>query len=81
MKDHDKIHATFQNQSQILYSKHCSTATALLQVIDSRKSAVDKKQYTVAVFLDVRKAFDVINHDVLLAKLKSYGFGQSKSSR
>ena len=38
------------------------------------KKAVDNGEYVSALFLDLSKAFDIINHDLLLAKLKAYGF-------
>ena len=38
------------------------------------KKAVDNGKYVSAIFLDLSKAFDRINHDLLLAKLKAYGF-------
>ena len=34
---------------------------------------IDKGEYNIAVFLDLRKAFDTANHNVLLLKLESYG--------
>ena len=35
--------------------------------------AIDESKYTAAAFLDVLKAFDCVNHDVLLSKLACYG--------
>ena len=40
--------------------------------------AIDKGLRSVSVFLDLRKAFDVIRHDVLLTKLQSYGDKESE---
>lgn len=40
---------------------------------DCRKSN-DNKEAVAAVALDWGKAFDAINHNLLLAKLKAYGF-------
>ncbi|KAI7815537.1 reverse transcriptase, partial [Rhyzopertha dominica] len=50
-----------------------STITTLLDVTDDYLRAIDKKEVTTAVFLDYTKAFDCLNHEMLLAKLKFLG--------
>jgi hypothetical protein len=55
--------------------------TALIQVIDSLKLAVDQKQYSVTTFIDLRKAFDIIGHRVLLERLRKYGFGEIEANQ
>ena len=60
-------------QHQFAYSKFSSTPVALLKVVDSWKFAIGDGLKSVCVFLDLRKAFDFIKHDILLAKLESYG--------
>ena len=45
----------------------------LLHVSDSWLRAIDAGQYVGAIFLDLAKAFDSVNHDILLQKLNHYG--------
>ena len=45
----------------------------LLHVSDSWLRAIDAGQYVGAIFLDLAKAFDCVNHDILLQKLNHYG--------
>lgn len=52
-----------------------SCASALLKVTDDILSAIDKNKLTVLVLLDYSKAFDLINHRLLLAVLHYFGFG------
>ena len=45
-----------------------STALALLKLTEEITSALDKKN-TIGVFIDLKNAFDTIDHTLLLAKL------------
>ena len=74
LNEHDQEFQTFFEPSQYAYKKHSSTVRASIQILDSLKLAADQKEYSVAIFIDVRKAFDVIDHRILLARLTKYGF-------
>ena len=46
---------------------------ALLKLIDNILEEIDKKKFSIHVFIDLSKAFDTINHDILIKTLISYG--------
>ena len=45
-----------------------------MTLLEKWKSDLDKGENTCVLFMDLSKAFDTINHNLLLAKLKTYGF-------
>jgi hypothetical protein len=50
-----------------------STYTSIQSFLKVILIAVDKKLFAMGIFLNLAKAYDVINHDRLLAKLELYG--------
>ena len=56
------------------YRKGFSTQQALLSLIERWKNTLDQNGYGGAILMDLSKAFDTINHDLLIAKLGAYGF-------
>ena len=53
-------------------SKH-STEHALISLIETIKKYLDDGEIVCGVFIDSQKAFDTVNHEILLEKLKHYG--------
>ena len=49
----------------------------MLCLIEKWKKILDEKGFCGAVLMDLSKAFDTINHDLLIAKLHAYGFEKS----
>ena len=70
----------FVNKHNILYSSQYrfhsrhTTQHATLEILNDILSNFDKGQFTFCLFIDLKKAFDTVNYDILLSKLKNYGF-------
>ena len=57
-----------------------STQDALLKFLNTVNCNLSDNNYTIAIFLDLAKAFDSLNHEILLDKLKYYGIRNSAFS-
>ena len=58
------------------FRKSHGTQNSLAVMLEKWKRALDNGEYVSALFMDLSKFFDTINHDFLIAKLKAYGFSK-----
>ena len=75
---HERL-MNYLTQEKILYNrqfgfrKKHSTIHNLIALSEEVRENLDKGNYTYAVFLDLQKAFDSVDHDILIKKLYCYG--------
>ena len=60
-------------QNQFGFQRNNSTVYALAQITEIIKESIDKGKYGCGIFIDLRKAFDTVNHGILLKKLEHNG--------
>ena len=69
----------FLEESQCIYSlqfgfrKKHSTNHALVEITENIRKALDENKFACGVFVDFQKAFDTVNHDILINKHDHYG--------
>jgi len=69
---------SYLDQNNILYNnqfgfrKNYSTSLALIDVVDNIYEKLDANQTVVGIYVDLTKASDMVNPDILLYKLQNY---------
>lgn len=69
----------FINEQKILselqfgFQKNKSTEQAITSIVSNITNSLSKKHSSYCIFLDFAKAFDTVNHQILIGKLKYYG--------
>ena len=59
--------------SQSAFQQCCSTITSLTDRTDKWYDTVNDKQLNLTIFLDLKKAFNTVNHVILVGKVRKYG--------
>ena len=60
-------------KEQLGFTKSHSKSHALISLTDLIKEYLDNDYFVCGVFIDLQKAFDTVNHEILLVKLDFYG--------
>ena len=75
---HTRLYEFIDNSGQFYdkqfgFRKKYSTNHALLNIVEGIRENLDNKTFACGVFIDLEKAFDTVNHQILLNKLEHYG--------
>ena len=62
------------NDGQNGFRKRRSTIGTVAELTDDILLGINNKNYTIAAFIDLRKAFDTVSHEILSSKLHKFGF-------
>jgi retron-type reverse transcriptase len=67
----EKYNILYENQYG--FREKRSTQHAIIDIVNQIQTNMDKNMYACGIFIDLQKAFDTVNHSILLQKLQHYG--------
>ena len=75
---HNRLYSFLEEQGSIYenqfgFRKNHSTTHALIDLTENIRKAIDNNQFACGIFIDLQKAFDTVDHTILLKKLEHYG--------
>ena len=79
---YNRLYKHLMNQN-ILYKKQFgflknhSTEHAILELVSRITDSFEKNMFTLGVFIDLSKAFDTVDHNILISKLENYGIQET----
>ena len=75
---HKRLYEYFEKykiiyQYQFGFRHSYSTTMALIEITDQLREQIENKNVTIGIYIDLTKAFDLVDHRMLITKLESYG--------
>ena len=68
LQEHDIIY-----KSRYGFQRNKSTLHSIIQIVEKIRNSIENKTYGCGIFINLKKAFDTVNHKILLDKLEHYG--------
>ncbi|KAG5667525.1 hypothetical protein PVAND_015504 [Polypedilum vanderplanki] len=66
-------HSKYHDKSQFGFRKGKGTSDAVAKLVSYVSNELDDNRYVISIFIDVKKAFDTVLHEILLFKLEKMG--------
>ena len=75
---HKRLYSFFEEQNIIFknqfgFRKNHSTVHALIDLTEDIRKTIDSNKFACGIFVDLQKAFDTVDHNIILKKLEHYG--------
>ena len=75
---HARLYSFFEDnqifcKNQYGFKKKSNCAHSLVEITEKIKESIDNGKFGCGIFIDLKKAFDTVNHKILLQKLEHYG--------